>query len=173
MSTIAALGAPSPVLEAPSRWHRFAVSTFAVLFMVLEIAAPSFGAQDLHHGLLYSYKNDTVPPRCSRSFWLLQKSKKVWFQVDEHNRYRGIEPAFFYRGRRILHRGDLRSLPPERRKSLESNSIVWGEPIAHGWGRGPNGTNHYLHLWTRWSIFQPARCHPEYFTMTFPSPPQR
>lgn len=153
--------------------HPVAVITSALLFMGLEIAAPSLGASDHHHGLLYSYKNDTVPPRCSRSFWLLQKSKKVWFLVDEQHKDRDTEPAFFYRGRRILYRGDLRSLPRERRKRLESNSIVWGQSVAHGWGRGPNGTNHYLHLWTRWSVFQPARCHPEYFTMTFLSPHRR
>jgi hypothetical protein len=141
--------------------------------MGLEIVAPSPGAPDQQHGLLYSYKNDTVPPRCSRSFWLLQKSKKVWFLVDAKHRDKDTEAAFFYRGRRILYRGDLRDLPAERRKTLEANSIVWGQSLAHGWGRGPDGTNHYLHLWTRWSIFQPARCHPEYFTMTFLPPHQR
>jgi hypothetical protein len=159
---------------------RFAVSTSAALFMGLVIAAPSPGAPDHRHGLLYSDKNDAVPPRCSRRFWLLQKSKKVWFRVDAHHRDRhrdsdrdrDSEAAFFYRGRRILYRGDLRALPAERRKTLEADSIVWGQSLAHGWGRGPNGTNHYLHLWTRWSILQPARCHPEYFTMAFLPPHQ-
>ena len=75
--------------------------------MGLEIVAPSPGAPDPQRGLLYSDKNDTVTHRCSRSFWLLQKSKNVWLLVDEHNKGTDTEPAFFYRGRRILYRGDL------------------------------------------------------------------
>jgi hypothetical protein len=98
--------------------------------MGLEIAAPSLGALDHHHGLVYCYKYDTGPPHCSRSFWLLQKSKKVWFLVDEHNKGTNTVAAIFYRGRRILYRGDLRSLPPERRKAIESNRIVWGQSVA-------------------------------------------
>ncbi len=135
--------------------------------MGLEITAPSLGSLQHHPGVIYSYKDDTVPATCSRSFWLLHKSKKVWFRLDEKDRGLPVEPAFYYRGRRILYSGDLTRLPKQRRTSLESSSIIWGQHLANGWGRGPEGTNYYLHLWTRWSIFQPARCHPDYFSMTY------
>ncbi len=134
--------------------------------MGLEITASSLGSLDHHPGVLYSYKNDAVPPTCSRSFWLLQKSKKVWFRLDEKVRGLAMEPGFYYRGRRILYSGDLIKFPKEKRTSLEANSILWGQKLDNGWGRGPQGTNYYLHLWTRWSVFQPARCHPEFFSMT-------
>jgi hypothetical protein len=134
--------------------------------MGLEITAVSLGSLEHHPGVLYSYKNDVVPTTCSRSFWLLHKSKKVWFRLDEKDRGLAMEPAFYYLGRRILDRGDLIRLPKERRIALASSSILWGQNLDNGWGRGPDGTNYYLHLWTRWSLFQPARCHPESFSMT-------
>gem|GEM_PF-3383345 len=134
--------------------------------MGLEITAASLGSPEHHPGVLYSYKDNTVPATCSRSFWLLHKSKKVWFRLDDKLRELPLETAFYYRGRRILYSGDLGRLPKESRRSLEATSIIWGQHLANGWGRGPEGTNYYLHLWTRWSIFQPARCHPESFSMT-------
>ncbi len=119
-----------------------------------------------HRGVLYSYKNDVVAPVCSWSFWMLHKSKKVWFRLDEHESGRNVAPAFFYKGRRIIHRQDLAALPLEQRKTLESDAILWGQHVSNGWGHGPEGTNYYLHLWTRWSLIHPAYCHPERFTMT-------
>jgi len=121
---------------------------------------------ETHRGLVYSYKNDVVAPPCSWSFWMLHKSKKVWFRLEERWRGRNVEPAFYYNGRRIIHSQDLATLPLEQRKPLESDAIVWGQHVSNGWGHGPDRTNYYLHLWTRWSVLHPAYCHPERFTMT-------
>ncbi|MEA5442016.1 hypothetical protein [Cyanobium gracile] len=130
------------------------------------VTAPYPGAMEQHPGIIYSFKNDVVAPTCSRTFWFLHKSKKVWFRLDERYRGMNIEPSFFYRGQLILYRGDLATFPMEERKSLEATSIVWGKHVSNGWGWGPEGTNYFLNLLTRWSVFQPARCHPEYFSMT-------
>lgn len=123
-------------------------------------------------GRLYSYSDDALAPTCSRSFWLLHKSKKVWFRLDERDWGQPLSPSFFYRGERIVYRGDLAALPATDRERIAASAIVWGEPVANGWGRGPKGTNYFLKLWTRWSIFQNARCHPEYFTIRYPAPLQ-
>jgi hypothetical protein len=111
----------------------------------------------LRPGVLYSYKNDAVPPACSRSLWWLHKSKKIWFRLDEKLRVLAMEPASHDLGRRKRYRGDLIRFPKEKRTSLEANSILWGQNLANGWGRGSEGTNDFLHLWTCWSVFQPAR----------------
>lgn len=121
-------------------------------------------------GRLYSYSDDAPAPPCSRSFWLLHKSKKVWFRLDERDRGKSISTSFFYQGVRIIYREDLAGLPAADQERIAATSIVWGQHVAHGWGRGPKGTNYYLYLWTRWSIFQSARCHPEYFTIRYPAP---
>jgi hypothetical protein len=140
------------------------------LVMSLGISTPSIEAMESHSGVLYSYKNDAIAPICSWSFWLLHKSKKVWFKLDERYWGMNIEPFFFYKGQRIIYRGDLRALPIEERNTLETTAIQWGQHVSNGWGHGPEGTNYYLNLWTRWSIFQPASCNPEFFSITYRLP---
>jgi hypothetical protein len=135
--------------------------------MSLPIAARSPGAGGHHAGILYSYRNDAIAPTCSWSFWLLNKSKKVWFRLDERHRGRMIVPSFFYRGERIVYRGDLEPGAINARSEVGVQTIVWGQHVSNDWGKGPQGTNYYLNLWTRWSIFQPACCHPDHFSMSY------
>ena len=62
-----------------------------------------------------------------------------------------IIASFFYRGQRIIYRGDLDPSTIKARSEVGQQTIVWGQHVSNGWGEGPEGTNYYLHLWTRWS----------------------
>lgn len=122
-------------------------------------------------GLLYTDRHGVEPALCSWVFWMFHKSKKVWFRVPESVAGEGLEPHFFYLGRRIRFAGDLAALTPDQRRRERLTSVVWGEAVAHGWGRGPRQTNHYLYIWTRWSLLHPACGEPERFTLRYPLRP--
>jgi hypothetical protein len=100
------------------------------------------------------------------AFWMLRKSKKVWFQLPESLRHAEGRLLYRYRERTLLHRPTWRSLPAEERARIGA-VILWGDEVVGGWGAGPHRTNHYLYIWTRWSLLHPgARHHPEAFTVT-------
>ncbi len=125
--------------------------------------------QTLHQipGVVYSYIDGVQAPPCSWSFWILHRSKKVWFHIPEQHRNSLGPVAFAYRGRRILYSGDIAAFPTAERAALTASSIVWGKHVGNGWGEGPEGTNYYLSIWTRWSLVHPAQCHPEWFTVSY------
>lgn len=119
------------------------------------------------HGLVYSYKDGRQAPVCSWPFWLLHRSKKVWFRIPPQSRSSLGPVTFAYRGRVILYSGDLAERPSSERAGLMASRIIWGKHVKNGWGNGPDRTNYYLSIWTRWSLWHPAQCHPEWFTLSY------
>ncbi len=102
---------------------------------------------------------------CSWTDWFLHKSKKVWFRLPDSQIRPEASRIYFYSGRPILHRTTWESLSPSAQAKL-SPVILWGDEVASGWGEGPDGTNHFLYIWTRWSLLQPGACgHPERFAV--------
>lgn len=102
---------------------------------------------------------------CGWTDWFLRKSKKVWFRLPDSQIRPDASRIYFYSGRPILHRTVWESLAPSERAKL-SPVILWGDEVANGWGKGPDGTNHFLYIWTRWSLLQPGACgHPEKFAV--------
>jgi hypothetical protein len=94
---------------------------------------------------------------CSWTFWFLQKSKKVWFRLPEEMHGREQELMFTYNDRPIIHRADWKTMAPEE-KEEDTHPFLWGDEVASGWGHGPAETNHYLYIWTRWSLVHPRGC---------------
>jgi hypothetical protein len=66
-------------------------------------------------------------------------------------------------------------LPPSQRQQLKRESVLWGEGVAHGWGVGPDHTNYYVKIWTRWSWLHPAFRSPSLFSLRYrpPTAPER
>ena len=120
-----------------------------------------------HRGLAYTYCNDRPAPLCSWSFWLFNRSKKVWFHLEGQAVGSPIDPRFAYHGREILYDGcrSPGALPgaDSGEGAAAKPPIRWGKQLGNGWWQGPAGTNYYLSIWTRWSWFHPAWCHPERF----------
>lgn len=133
-------------------------------------------AQDVvRPGLVFSDRYGHRPRSSSWSFWMLHKSKKVWFRVPDAAPGSDLQPMLLYRGRRILFGGDLANLSPSQRQQLMGDSILWGDAVAHGWGVGPDHTNYYLFIWTRWSWLHPAFRSPSRFSLRYrpPTAPER
>ncbi len=133
-------------------------------------------AQDVERpGLVFSDRYGHRPRSSSWSFWMLHKSKKVWFRVPDAAPGSDLQPMLLYRGRRILFGGDLADLPASQRQQLKRESVLWGEGVAHGWGDGPDHTNYYLFIWTRWSWLHPAFRSPSRFSLRYrpPTAPER
>ncbi len=118
-------------------------------------------------GVAYSYKNGVDAPPCSWSFWLLHRSKKVWFRIPDQDRALFGAVSFAYKGHRIRFSGDIAARSPAERAALGASDIIWGKHVKNGWGEGPRDTNYYLSIWTRWSLVHPAQCHPEWFTVSY------
>lgn len=118
-------------------------------------------------GVVYTDTYGVMPPNPSLLFWLFHRSKKVWFRIPEQHRFTLAEVSFSYKGRLILYKGDIADRPMAERSALASRTIVWGKRLGIGWGDGPQGTNFYLSIWTRWSLVHPAQCHPERFAMSY------
>ncbi|MCP9799556.1 hypothetical protein [Synechococcus sp. RedBA-s] len=133
-------------------------------------------AQDVERpGLVFSDRDGHKPRSSSLSFWMLHKSKKVWFRVPDAAPGSDLQPMLLYRGRRILFGGDLANLSPSQSQRLKRDSILWGDAVAHGWGVGPEHTNYYLFIWTRWSWLHPAFRSPSRFSLRYrpPTAPER
>ena len=133
-------------------------------------------AQDVERpGLVFSDRYGHKPRSSSWSFWMLHKSKKVWFRVPDAAPGSDLQPMLLYRGRRILFGGDLADLTPSQSQRLKRESILWGDAVAHGWGVGPEHTNYYLFIWTRWSWLHPAFRSPSRFSLRYqpPTAPER
>ncbi len=121
-------------------------------------------------GLAYTYCNGKPAPLCSWSFWLFNKSKKVWFRLEGPALGSPIAPHFTYRGREILHGARRRAFTRGATSGggpAAVRPICWGKHLGNGWGEGPGGTNYYLSIWTRWSWLHPAWCHPDRFEMLY------
>lgn len=122
--------------------------------------------EEIFAGILFSRSDGSPCRRSSRSFWYLHKSKKVWFRLPESLHLSPLPLRYRYRGRPIVHARSWASLPWSERSRL-GEVILWGDEVAAGWGTGPDRTNHFLCIWTRWSFLHPgARNHPEAFTAT-------
>lgn len=121
-------------------------------------------------GRLYTTAENQRFGKCAWSDWFLHKSKKVWFRIPEPWNQGERSRLYFYGGRPILHRSTWKSLSSSDR-ALIGPVILWGDQVASGWGAGPEGTNHFLYIWTRWSLLQPGACgHPERFEVEMGSP---
>ncbi|MCU0528428.1 MAG: hypothetical protein MUD04_02820 [Cyanobium sp. Prado107] len=99
-------------------------------------------------------------------FWYLQHSKKVWFRVDplptsaEHLR-------FLYKGRPILHHSEVTAYGNQQ-PNASIRPVVWGDRLGIGIAEGPDGTNLYLQLWTRWTWLNPQACgRPQEFAVIY------
>jgi hypothetical protein len=134
-------------------------------------AAPGEEELVLHRpGVVYSTRSGRQAPAGALGFWLLTKSKKVWFRVDDVPYGQPFPHVFSYGGRPILHVGEL---PAWRPSPGGSRPVVWGDHVSGGWGRGPEGTNFYLSIWTRWSLQHLAFAHPERFELHYRPAPCR
>jgi hypothetical protein len=98
---------------------------------------------------------------------MLHKSKKVWFRIKPPPPGAKIKPEFLYGNQQILHKHDIKSWPERQQSQAKSETILWGQQLSHGWGRGPDDTTYYLDIWTRWSWLHPAQCHPERFSIRY------
>ena len=122
-------------------------------------------------GLAYSTCRDRWVPGRSWRFWYLHRSKKVWFRLDPD---RATHPAagdllFCYDGRPILHRSERAGWIAAQ--GDQPRPVVWGKYLGVGWGKGPQDTTLFLHLWTRWTWLHPGACgHPERFSVLMPRP---
>jgi hypothetical protein len=116
-------------------------------------------------GVVYSTPGGREAAPAGLGFWLLTKSKRVWFRVDDVPYGQPFPHGFSYAGRPILHVSDLASWQAQPRAA--SRPIVWGDHVGGGWGRGPEGTNFYLSIWTRWSLQHLAFGHPERFELHY------
>ena len=117
-------------------------------------------------GLVYSRPDGRpVRGRCWR-FWMLQRSKKVWFRIGSTaSPHAPLGPLLFrYDGRPILHRSELAAWRAS--EGRQPPPVIWGKYLGIGFGQGPQGTNLYLNLWTRWTWLHPEACgHPERFSV--------
>jgi hypothetical protein len=110
-------------------------------------------------------------PGHSWRFWYLHRSKKVWFRLDPD---RATQTAaedllFCYDGRPILHRSERAGWIAAR--GDRPRPVVWGKYLGVGWGKGPQDTTLFLHLWTRWTwLHAEASGHPERFSVLMPRP---
>ena len=122
------------------------------------------------NGIIYTTSSNQRFRGCAWTDWFLNKSKKVWFRIPPSRMHPESSRIYFYSGRPILHRRTWEALPPPARAKL-SPVVLWGDEVANGWGAGPEGTNHFLYIWTRWSLLQPGACgHPERFAVEVDSP---
>jgi hypothetical protein len=116
-------------------------------------------------GLVYSRPDGRpVRGRCWH-FWILQRSKKVWFRIDPNDSDAPLGPLLFrYDGRAILHHSELAAW--QASQGTHPPPVIWGKYLGIGFGQGPEGTNLYLNLWTRWTWLHPEACgHPERFSV--------
>ena len=121
-------------------------------------------------GVIYTTSDDLRFQGCLWTDWFFNKSKKVWFRIPPSGMKPEAPRIYFYRGRPILRRRTWEALPASERARL-TPAVLWGDEVASGWGRGPKGTNHFLYIWTRWSLLQPGACgHPERFAVELGSP---
>lgn len=114
-------------------------------------------------GLVYSRPDGRpVRGRCWR-FWVLQRSKKVWFRLADPAVVEG--PLLFrYDGRPILHRSELAAWTA-RRPSAE-RPVLWNKWPELGVAPGPEGCQLFLTLWSRWSWRHREACgRPERFSV--------
>lgn len=118
-------------------------------------------------GLVYSRPDGRpVRGRCWR-FWYLQRSKRVWFRLPDTvtSSTAGAQVWLCrYNGRPILHRAE--SPAWIARGETGATPVLWGKWPELGVGLGPQGTNLYLGIWTRWSWLHPEACsRPELFSV--------
>ncbi len=122
-------------------------------------------------GVAYSTSGDRFKAGRNWLFWYLQRSKKVWFRIDADSaaKAKAGDWLFHYNGRPIVHRTALKAWVAARGE--QPKPVVWGKYAGMGWGRGPQGTNLYLQLWTRWAWLHPEACgHPEHFSVVSHNP---
>ena len=115
------------------------------------------------HGLVYSRPDGRpVRGRCWR-FWVLQRSKRVWFRLGEPSAMEAPLLAS-YEGRPILHRSEL---PAWRaRQPSAARPVLWDKWPELGVAAGPDGCQLFLTLWSRWSWLHPEACgRPERFSV--------
>jgi hypothetical protein len=123
-------------------------------------------------GVAYSTSGGRGVAGSNWLFWYLQRSKKVWFRIDADGAARGTtgDWLYCYDNRPILHRSELKAWIAAR--GQQPKPVVWGKYAGMGWGQGPQGTNLYLQLWTRWAWLHPEACgHPERFSVVRRCPP--
>ncbi|QPN66060.1 hypothetical protein [Synechococcus sp. CBW1006] len=122
-------------------------------------------------GTLFTTHHDRVSPACSWRFWYLQHSKKVWFRVPDPERVRQKRPVFTYQGSPILHVSEV-GAARGRHVYAGRPPVVWGDSVGYGWARGPQDTNLFLELWTRWTWLHPEACgRPDWFRVDLFAPP--
>ncbi|KEF43375.1 MAG: hypothetical protein ER33_01120 [Cyanobium sp. CACIAM 14] len=121
-------------------------------------------------GVVYSTPGGREVAPAGLGFWLLTKSKKVWFRIDDVPYGQAFPHGFSYAGRPILHISDGADWRSPR--GMAVRPIRWGDHVGGGWGHGPEGTNFYLSIWTRWSLQHLAFAHPERFELHY-RPPRR
>jgi hypothetical protein len=130
---------------------------------------------DSHHeerwsGILYTSSSNQRFREFAWTDWFFSKSKKVWFRIPSARIHPDSSRLYFYSGRPILHRRTWEALPPPARTKL-SPVVFWGDEVVHGWREGPEDTNHFLYIWTRWSLLQLGACgHPERFAVEVDTP---
>ncbi|MGB5133557.1 MAG: hypothetical protein WBN89_00105 [Prochlorococcaceae cyanobacterium] len=113
--------------------------------------------------MVYSTRdNRPVTGRCWW-FWMLRRSKKVWFQISDPAAPLG--PLLFrYDGRPILHCSELAAWRARCRPS--PRPVMWRKWPEMGLAAGPEGSQLFLTLWSRWSWLHPEACgRPERFSV--------
>lgn len=153
---------PNPPRRPHRRWMLLAVLPLVGGLPSPGLATPPEMAS--HPGIVYSSHDNRPAPLGSLRFWMLQH-KKVWFRLEGLSLVQPGTLQFSYRGRPIRHWRDGSGGPGGQQAGAMS-PILWGDRLAWGHGVGPEGTNLYLYIWTRWSWLHPAASsHPEWFTV--------
>lgn len=110
-------------------------------------------------GRLYSTPDNRPVRGRSWRFWYLQRSKRVWFRLPDTatDATTGAQAWLCrYDGRAILHRSQQAAW--RRRWPTELRPVLWGKWPELGRAAGPEGTNLYLSIWSRWSWLHPEAC---------------
>lgn len=142
------------------------------------LAGSSASSAPLAVGRLFTTHPGGVWRRGDWWRWYGCRSKRVWFRLEPGTTLGSqsaqlpvqLSPQLRYRGRLIVQQQGLRAWlgwPWSRRL------VVWTDWPKHGWGEGPQQTNYYLCLWTRWTWLHPrAALQPSWFTLSQPEAPR-
>lgn len=97
-----------------------------------------------YNGIVYTRQNGTKPSgSCDYWDYWTERHKQVWFKVDK-SKFDKKLASFLYKG-----------------------GAIWSGETTAGWGNGPDGTNLYLYIQTRWSYWNSSACsHPEWFSVS-------
>ncbi|MEO1001591.1 MAG: hypothetical protein AAFX65_00590 [Cyanobacteria bacterium J06638_7] len=106
-------------------------------------------------GVVYSSRGNRPVALWSWRFWYLQRSKRVWFQLDDPTSATRLL-LFRFDGRPILHRSQVAAW--QARHGPRPAPVVWGKWPGVGLARGPRDCQLFLTIWSRWSWLHPRAC---------------